>query len=607
MSVNQGNAVDLSVAFGGERPIIAQDLMALWVQWESNRNLANDRWDEIYKYVFATSTRDTTNETVTHWSNTTHRPKMGNLYDTLTINYDRRLFPNADWLKFKGNDAESVTQEKRRIVESYMKTKHSIRASGFRETMRALESDWVIFGNAFCMVDYVNDIVTDPRTGELTTAYVGPKLKRLDPRQIVFNPTATSFKTAPKFVRSLFTFGELHRIVQENPDQQHFRDILEIATKNRSAIRQFAQGDILIDNELSFDGFSTPSQYFQSGLVEVFDFYGDLFIQETNEFRKDHVMTIVDRWQVVRDEPIDTWDGKPLIYHVGWRERPGNLWAQGPLDNLVGMQYRMNHLENARADGFDQMLDPDIVFAGDIEDIMQVGGAKHYYIAENGSVAHLRPDTTVLGADLQINELETTMELFALAPREALGVRSPGEKTKFEVQTLGGAADNAFNHKVLIFQEFLEEIVNGELEISVRNINSVDVIEIVDDDLGAVEFLSITKADLTANGRLIPVGARHFTREAQLAQELAQLQAGPLQDPEVAQHFSSRKLAEIWGELLELSGVDVGVVQPYVRISERLEAQRRSQVAEDQALEESMTQPQLEEDFGAGNEGVDLT
>lgn len=605
MSINQGNAVDLSIAFGGARPIIAQDLVALWVQWESNRNLALDRWDEIYKYVFATSTRDTTNETVTNWSNTTHRPKLGNLYDTLTINYDRRLFPNDDWLKFKGNDAESVTQEKRRIIESYMKTKHSIRASGFRDTMRLLEADWVIFGNAFCMVDYVNEIVEDPRTGEFTTAYVGPKLGRLDPRQVVMNPTATSFKRAPKFVRSLFTFGELHRIVQERPDQQHFKDILEIATKNRSSIRQFAQGDILIDNELSFDGFSTPSQYFQSGLVEVFDFYGDLFIQETGEFKKNRIMTIVDRWQVVRDEPIDTWDGTAPIYHVGWRERPGNLWAMGPLDNLVGMQYRMNHLENARADGFDQMLDPDIVFAGDVEDIMQVGGAKHYYIAENGSVAHLRPDTTVFNADLQIGELEKTMELFALAPREALGVRSPGEKTKFEVQVLDNAGDNAFNHKVLIFQEFLEEVVNGELEAAVRNINSTDVIEIVDDDLGAVEFLTITKSDLTSNGRLIPVGARHFTREAQLAQELAQLQAGPLQDPEVAQHFSSKKLAEIWGELLELSGVDVGVVQPFVRISERLEAQRRSQVAEDQALEESMTQPQLEEDFGT-EEGVNI-
>jgi hypothetical protein len=536
---------------------------------------------------------------------------MGNLYDTLTINYDRRLFPNADWLKFKGGDQEAVTNEKRRIVESYMKTKHSLRASGFRDTMRVLEADWVLFGNAFASVDYVNELVLDPRVGQSTTAYVGPKVNRLDPRRIAFLPMGTTFKKTPKIVRSLFSIAELHRIAEENPDQGHFKEILEIAIQNRSAIRQFDQGDLLIDNELAFDGFGTPMEYLNSGLVEVLDFYGDMYIAETGEFFKNHVLTTVDRWQTVRDEPIDTWDGTAPIYHVGWRSRPGNLWAQGPLDNLVGLQYRMDHLENARADAFDQMLDPDILFAGDVEDIMQVGGAKHYYMPEQGNVVHLRPDTTVLNADLQINELQSTMELFALAPREALGVRSPGEKTKFEVQELATAASKAFDHKVLIFQEFVEEIVNGELEAAVRNLNSKDIIEITDDDLGAVEFLTITKSDLTANGRLIPVGARHFAREAQLAQELAQLQQGPLQDPEVAQHFSSRKLAEIWGELLELSGVSLGVVQPYVRISERLEAQRRTQVAEDQALEESQTQPLLGgEDIGqqipadAGGTGI---
>lgn len=589
--MSQGNAVDIQTVLRGSQDIMSANIAALWTMWSSNRSLANDRWDELYKYIYATSTRDTTNETVTNWSNTTHRPKIANLFDSLTINYDASLFPNASWLKWVGTDKDAVAAVKRANIEAYMRTKHSLRASGFRDSMRLLEADWVWTGNAICQVDYVNETVLDPFTGDVTTAYTGPKASRIDPRMFAMIPTASEFKKSPKIVRSLFTMGELHRIVQERPDQKHFKDILDIAEENRSMVRQFDQGDILIDTELAFDGFGTPTEYFMSGLVEVFDFYGDLYINETREFKKNHVITVVDRWRHVRDEPIATWNGHPHIFHVGWRERPGNLWAMGPLDNLVGMQYRINHLENARADAFDQMIDPDIVFAGDVEEIMQVGGAKHYYIAENGAVAHLRPDTTVLSADLQIAELEERMEQYALAPREALGIRSPGEKTAFEVADLSRASGRAFEHKVLKFQEFVEDIANAELEVSVRNLNTVDVINITDNDLGAADFRTITKEDITANGRLIPVGARHFARSAQLTQTLLGLQQGPLQDPEVRQHFSSKKLAELYNELLEIDGgVKEGLVQPYVRISEQLEAQQRLQVAQDQAAIEGATQ-----------------
>jgi hypothetical protein len=516
---------------------------------------------------------------------------MANLYDTLTINYDAALFPNDNWLVWKGNDASAASKEKRRIVEAYMKTKHGIRASGFRETMRLLESDWVLFGNAFAEVEYVREMSVDPVTGQVTPGYVGPKIKRRDPRDIVFNPLASSFRNSPKITRDLYTMAELHKLVEMNPGNEMWENVLRIAKQHRGSIRQWNQGDIDKDLQMSFDGFGTASQYFNSGLVEVMNFYGDLYIEdgESDEFQADRVITVVDRYDVARDATIDTWTGKPHIYHVPWRERNENLWGQGPFENLVGMQYRIDHLENARADAFDQMLDPDIVFRGDVEDIMQIGGAKHYYITENGNVDYLRPDTTVLNADLQIRELTESMEMFALSPREALGFRTPGEKTLGEFQGLTNAAARSFQHKVTIFQEFLEKLVNGELEVAVRNMDGVDLVEITDDDFGATEFRKITKADITSNGRLIPVGARHFARNTQLVQNLQSLQAGPLADPEVAQHFSSIGLAELYQEWMDLSGEEKTLVTPYARVEERLEAQRRTQVAQDQALQESAT------------------
>ncbi len=336
--MSHGNAIDLHVAFGGHQDLLARHLVALWTQWTSARNLAMDRWDEIYRYIFATSTTDTTNETVTDWSNRTHRPKLANLFDTLTINYDATLFPNDDWLRWLGSDSDSASKQKRMIVEAYMKTKHRLRSSGFRNAIRELESDWVWTGNAFASVDYVNEVVVDPRSGEQTTAYTGPRVTRIDPRMIAMQPKATSFKQAPKILRSLYTMGELHRIVEERPDQQHFRNILDVAMRNRDHARQYDQGDLHLKAELAFDGFGDISQYLNSGLVEVIEFFGDLYIPESGEFRKNHVVTVVDQWTMVRDEPIHTWSGVPHIFHVGWRERPGNLWAQGPLENLVVLQ-----------------------------------------------------------------------------------------------------------------------------------------------------------------------------------------------------------------------------------------------------------------------------
>lgn len=182
------------------------------------------------------------------------------------------------------------------------------------------------------------------------------------------------------------------------------------------------------------------------------------------------------------------------------------------------------------------------------------------------------------------------MEQFALSPREALGFRTPGEKTLGEVNQLSNAAARSFQHKVNIFQEFVEAAVNAELEVAVRNLDGVDVVEVTDDDFGAVEFRSITKSDITSRGRLIPIGARHFARNTQLVQNLQSLQQGPLSDPEVAQHFSSVGLANMYQELMDLETGNK-LVQPYIRVEERLESQRRTQVAQDQGTQEALTDP----------------
>src|SRR5690606_32975958 len=115
-------------------------------------------------------------------------------------------------------------------------------------------------------------------------------------------------------------------------------------------------------------------------------------------------------------------------------------------------------------------------------------------------------------------------------------------------------------------REFLERILEAEIEVARKNLDTVDVIEIVEDETGISEFLTITKEDITANGRLKAIGARHYARNNQLAANLSQFSQQLAQDQLLQQHFPSTKLARAWERLLGFGSLDL--MEPYGRVAE---------------------------------------
>lgn len=589
------NSVDFDYILGNDS--LASQVTGMWEMWKNAKSEWMNRVAENTKYVMATSTVETTNVQNPH-SHTTHIPKMAQVFDNLVANYMDAMFPNEDWLKFEGNDPESQTFDKRKAVLAYITTKHKL--NKFESRIQELVQDWVLTGNAFARVGYRNEFHQDPDTGETYLGYVGPYIERISPYDIVFNPLATDFEHSPKIIRSLKTLGELSRDAEENPDLAYSQEVINKVTQSRNELKNYS--DTAIDKymQLMYDGFSSPSVYYNSGFCEILEFYGDIYDTNSGAWLKNHVITVVDRRWVLRSQPLNTWSGRPHIYHVGWRTRPDNLWAMGPLDNLVGMQYIINHLENARADAFDQMIDPDRVIVGDVE-IERRGAAIDFYVVEGGAVNYLAPDTTVLNADFQIQRKTQEMEEYAGAPREAMGIRTPGEKTAFEVSSLQNAAGRIFQNKVNYFEKnFIEPIVNAEIEQARKNIGTVDLVKIVDDDIGVTEFLKITKEDLSANGTLIPIGARHYARQSILVQNLNQFMQALQLDQMMAQHFPSERLAKAWEDLLGFQRLEL--FEKYGRIGEQLEMAKLQQLAQqDQEvtagipLEEPLEEPQPEE------------
>lgn len=589
MATSGANTADLENVIGNE-DLMASEIMRMWYQWKQPRVVAESRWSETKKYVYATSTTETTNQQ-NPWSNTSHRPKLYHIFNNILVNTVFSLFPHRDWLDFVAYDQQSNSIEKLQAAKFYLRTKHGM--SGFEKEFRKLVTDWIIYGNCFAGVEYVTEMAFNPETGESEPAYVGPRPYRISPYDIVFNAKASTFGQSPKIVKIRKTMGELENEIQEKGDQGYDMSVVEQMKIDRANINtnNKSEFDSLLSESFQMDGYGTPSDYFLSGHAILHEFYGDIYDRHTGELLKNYVITVADGRYILRMQPLNTFSGKPNIFHSVWKERPDSLWGYGPLENLVGLQYRINHLENAKSDAFDQMLDPDLVFQGDPE-IKRVGAATYYFMPEGGDVRPMAPDTTVLSADMQIQQLENSMELYAGAPREAMGIRSPGEKTAFEVDQLATQANRVFEYQTNIFSDFLEDVVNAELEAAKVNLTGSDIIEILDHELGLPSFITITREDLKSNGKVVPVGARESARKSRIAQQLSQFYQSAGQDPEVLEHFPAKKIAEMWSTILDFEEL----YDPFARIHERMEHQRQTMAAEEMLQEEGMIDPSGVED-----------
>jgi len=562
---------------------LASQLTQLYDNWKMQRKPIEAEWLELRNYLFATDTTTTSNSALP-WKNKTTVPKLTQIRDNLHANYMDALFPNDNWLRWEGYDQSAVTQKKRRAIESYMKNK--LRQSGFREMVSQALYDYIDYGNAFGEAIFVNDKKVDPITGEEITVYIGPKALRVSPYDIVFNPTAVSFAESPKFTRYVKGVGELLKDIRTRPDLQYNESVFQKIVDVRRSISAFRMEDVNKATGYMIDGFGTLQEYYQSGLVEILEFEGDVYNDLTGELSEGQIVTIVDRTHILRQIPNPSWIGKDTKVHCGWRDRPDNLYAMGPLDNLVGMQYRIDHLENLKADAMDLLVQPPLKIVGDV-DPFTWGPFETIHVPEDGDVVPLTNNLgAVAGVNNEIASLLMLMEEMAGAPKEAMGIRSPGEKTAFEVQQLQNAAGRIFQHKTLKFEAFVERLLNSMLEVARRNMDQADLIRVIDNDLGVVQFMSITKEDITSSGKLRPVGARHYANRAQLMQNLNGVFSSPVGQM-ISPHVSSKRLAQLIEDFMGFEQYDF--IQDNVAVFEAAETQKimgevQNQAAVEQAV-----------------------
>lgn len=554
-----------------------------WTTLNNQRAEKLQEWLELRNYIFATDTKTTSNSSLP-WKNSTTTPKLCQIRDNLHSNYLAAMFPNDDWLQWEAATPEDAEKNKATTIKAYMSNK--LRQSHFRTEISKLIYDYIDYGNAFATVIFESSVKVD-ESGEKIPNYIGPRIQRISPLDIVFNPLATDITKTYKIVRSVKTLGELKKLAEQEPEQSFWAKAVERREMIRNMIGAGLQREDF-EKAVGYqaDGFGSMFEYYMGNTVEILEFFGDYNDPESG-LESDRIITVVDRSFTVRDVIAPTWFGHIPIYHVGWRFRQDNLWAMGPLDNLVGMQYRIDHLENLKADAMDLVVLPPLLIAGDVE-AFNWGPMAEIHLDEGGAVKPLSADMNqLIVADNNIRELEEKMELYAGAPRQAMGIRTPGEKTAFEVQALENAAGRIFQEKSQNFEiELMEPCLNAMLESAKRNMDAADVIRVLDKDIGVVEFQTVTKADIVSVGKLRPIGARHFAKQAQDMQNLVGILSSPIGQI-IRPHISSKALANFVSNIVDLSAYQI--FRPNVAVDEAAETQSLTQ----QAQEDLQTQQQM--------------
>lgn len=587
---------------------MASEIARYWQEWDNFRSQWKSEVQEVQSYIFATDTTKTTNRKLP-WKNKTTIPKLCQTRDNLYSNYSASLFPQRKWLIWEANTEDSNSKDKRDSIENYMQ--YVMTQRNFKDEMDKLILDYIDTGNCFVMPEWIDQRVevTDPSgTTRLQVGYVGPGLRRINPFDIVFNPTAESFERSPKIIRSIVSLGEVKEIIESqatDENKEDYRALWKYLQDIRTGVANYT-GDVSVKDPLfNIDGFGSFTQYLASNYVEILTFYGDMYDFENDKFLKNHQIMIVDRHKVISKKPNPSFFGYAPIFHVSWRKRQDNLWGMGPLANLVGIQYRVDHLENLKADIYDLTAFPVIMVKGAPEDFTWQPNEK-IYIGDEGDVKMIVPDVQALQANLEIQNLLNLMEEMAGAPKEAMGFRTPGEKTKYEVQRLENAAARVFENKIKQFEEQLvEPCLNAQLELARRNIDSAFSIPVFDNEFKMQTFMELSVSDITGSGRIRPVAARHFAEQSQLIQNLTNL-AGSGLFQLVQPHMSGVNTAFMLEDLFNMK--DYQLITPYIGITEQAQAQAHANISHEQATMASTTPAGIApDDIPTNVQGLDQT
>lgn len=578
----------------GEDAGLVKELVTMFDRFSTARGVWDEEVDEITSFVFATDTKQTTNSKLP-FHNTTTIPKLAHIRNNLVIAYTSQLIPNSQWIQFTSQDEANDTADVKSAVEGYVRSKST--ASELELTVNRLVQDWVDTGVCVTQTRYVTRKLENG-LGALDTSYSGPEAIRVDPRSVFWDATASNIRDSNKVIQQIKSLGDLKQEVADNTGlltEEQFQRIK--ATYNQlNSNGGTSQSVNRMKSNFQQAGFGDMEQYYSSNQVELLTFYGTFYDTETDTLYQNYRITVANRRDILSKSPASEWASSGGLHISIYETRRNCLIPISPLARVVGLQYKIDKLENLRADVFDRIANPPIVEIGDVT-FSGVRGApgSRYRVMEGGDVKELTSASPVLSADMQIANVMSMMDDLTGNPREALGTRTPGEKTKFEVQILDQGQNRSFRYNLRKFEiEMLNPILNDYLGLGRLYIDSSDIIEVFGNDTMRIsEFVNITKEKLGSGGRVHALGASIFSEKANILQTLVTLLNGPVGQV-LMPHTSRIKLYRAIERLGDLEGFNLFMEN--IGVQEDGKTRALATKASDTATESTLTDTRLSEE-----------
>lgn len=559
-----------------DKGLVATTISGLWDQYNSSRINAMEAWKEVDLYRFATSTKQLPGGA--NFDHSMHTPTTHMVDEKLGSILNATAFPHEDWLGWEATEIGDAGKEKQKKVLAYLKKIHTL--TKFTRLGKKSLDDLKAYGNTFLQTYFVNETVEE--NGEIIAGYAGPKTCRISPFDIVFDPTVEEFDDSFKIVRKRMSVGEFAQYAKSHGEYISDEAVKAILNRRVGATDSSTSNDHFKDGQYIPHGFDSLQSYYRSGYVDLLWFYGSIFDEATLSVIPNRCIVVADHNTIV----MDTYKRESRIRKGSWKERPDNLWAQGPLEPIIGLNYMINHRENAKNDAIDRMIHPDQLYLGEPEIIYdEETDRREIWAPVGGDARDIAPDASTLSFNTEVDLIErTVMEAVGL-PSDVLGFRSPGEKTAFEVQNLTEGAFRGFiDHVAQWEQDCLEKVILDQIEVARENFQMVEQV-LVENENGIKLPVQITEEDLKVNAVLSPKGSRRFSR---MLQQLAGIQSLAQLAPLVQGHLDTYNLAKA---LEVLSGLDdFKLVKRFAAIHEAGESQKESALVE-QDVANDLSQP----------------
>jgi len=576
-----------------EEQAFIDELIMQFTNMENARAKADADAKELMDFLDATDTRSTTNNSLP-FKNSTTIPKLAHIYQMMVTSYMEHMIPNRNWLDFVGNDNDAVNAEKRQVVKAYVQGKAA--ASNLAGTLERLVEDFVTRGYAVVHNRHVTETTTTVENRTINN-YTGTVAERVSPSDFFWDVTASTLPRANKCVRTLYTMGGLKKEIRDGTfplmSEEQFDELRSERRSVREALSDGYNGRRKYDS-LCKKGYGDMLNYVNEGVVEVLRFYGTFYDEQNDELWDNYEITLIDRKIIGRKESMDNWQASQAIHVSVYEFQKDTLAPIGPLHRLVGMQYKLDKRENFREDMHDKFLSPTLKKIGDVREKGTRGGPDHTFEAEEGGDAvWMTPPAEVLQPDNTLFAIMQLMEDLSGSPKESIGQRTAGEKTKFEVQLLDRGQNKTFRNKVKKFErELLSPTLNDYLEQGRHHLDAADMVKTFSTDLGISKFVEITADDLNLNGEMVAQGATLFAEKANTLQNINAIVNSPL-GQSLAPHTSQANLMRAIEMLADIEQFDIYTFG--IGVQEQQKLQQLVQQATDRTDEQSLTKENVGE------------